>query len=535
MALKTDTFNFTGTVNTWLIPANIDSSKAVTIEASGGQGGKSSSGGTGGKGAKISADFQVSDLGTPGTDSLYVLVGGAGTGNPNQVGGGGGGSFVWKNSNPPTSGNDALLIAGGGGGATQSAAGQDSLGKSTLTAGSFPNGGNGNVPGGGGGGGAITGGGGANLGGGGGGGGGGNFGGFGTGDNTFGAGGQNGTPGFTGSGGSGGPAPGIGGAGGNGTILGDSGKAPLIFSPPRPDGGFGGGGGAGGMSGGGGGGAVGGNGGTIVGGAVGGAGGTSYSFSLVNFIQGVSSSGDGLVTITYETAEVVTASLSLDKIATPNSFSKVGDIITYTYIITNTGSVTVGNILLTDDILGPVSCPSTTLTAGESTTCTVQYAVTQADVDKGSIKNTATVVGDGAGNPVTATDSFQVNLVCPTPSIKPDKLKLGKVGVPYNQQLTLVNGVSPIAWSIISGALPPGLHLNKNTGKISGSPRIAGQFKFTVKTVDSSACIATTVKDYIITIIGQPVQPFRETEIIATKEIYDWTVVSLQHNIQIDL
>ena len=78
------------------------------------------------------------------------------------------------------------------------------------------------------------------------------------------------------------------------------------------------------------------------------------------------------------------------KSAAPSTYDHVGQLITYTYEVTNTGNVTVvGQITVTDDKV-TVTCPPTAaLAPGQSVICTATYTVTQADLDAGQIVNTA--------------------------------------------------------------------------------------------------------------------------------------------------
>ncbi|MCK5941731.1 MAG: hypothetical protein KAI24_07175 [Planctomycetes bacterium] len=82
---QTATFQFTGGLQTWQVPANVTS---VHVIADGGQGGASFAG-TGGAGGRIEATVPV----MPGSQ-LVILVGGAGedAGWPVTGGGGGGGN-----------------------------------------------------------------------------------------------------------------------------------------------------------------------------------------------------------------------------------------------------------------------------------------------------------------------------------------------------------------------------------------------------------------------------------------------------------
>ena len=81
--------------------------------------------------------------------------------------------------------------------------------------------------------------------------------------------------------------------------------------------------------------------------------------------------------------------IKLVKSAFPAEYSAAGDIITYTYAVTNTGNVTLHDVTLTDDKLGTIICPATTLAPGESTTCQATHVTTAADLDAGHITNTA--------------------------------------------------------------------------------------------------------------------------------------------------
>ncbi|MEZ4985253.1 MAG: hypothetical protein R2795_09490 [Saprospiraceae bacterium] len=91
--------------------------------------------------------------------------------------------------------------------------------------------------------------------------------------------------------------------------------------------------------------------------------------------------------------------LGADGIAT------VGDVVTYTYIVTNTGNVTLDNVTVTEtatSFTGTGTLPSPTYTTGSSSqrqrgryvvagtasaSYTATYAITQDDIDAGQIDN----------------------------------------------------------------------------------------------------------------------------------------------------
>ena len=88
------------------------------------------------------------------------------------------------------------------------------------------------------------------------------------------------------------------------------------------------------------------------------------------------------------TTEAAAAALTVTKSANPTSGVKVGDTVTYTVKVTNSGNVKVTGLTLTDDHGTPTGFV-TELEAGADTgDITYTYTVTQADVDAGTFTNT---------------------------------------------------------------------------------------------------------------------------------------------------
>ena len=96
----------------------------------------------------------------------------------------------------------------------------------------------------------------------------------------------------------------------------------------------------------------------------------------------------------------------------------------------------------------------------------------------------------------TATCTVTVNAPDAPPTITTGTLPDGKVGEAYSQTLS-ADGTTPIKWSISGGTLPDGLSLNKDTGKISGTPTAEGTATFTVKATNSAG---SNTKELSITI-----------------------------------
>lgn len=153
----------------------------------------------------------------------------------------------------------------------------------------------------------------------------------------------------------------------------------------------------------------------------------------VTVVYDVEVQGDAVVTNNVSVADpngVQTAdavvdpadpSLSLVKSADAKKATTVGQEITYSFLVTNTGNIEVQNIEIVEGefsgegtLPDPV-CPVTELDPGESTTCTSVYTVVAGDLTGNDLENTATAVGQTPGGMEVESNESSVEV----PSEKP--------------------------------------------------------------------------------------------------------------------
>ncbi|TDN92570.1 putative repeat protein (TIGR01451 family) [Microbacterium sp. BK668] len=128
---------------------------------------------------------------------------------------------------------------------------------------------------------------------------------------------------------------------------------------------------------------------------------------------------------------VVTRAITLEKSADVQEIDHVGQLVTYSFLVANSGQVTLRDVGVTDDqtppagpLSEPVTCPVAVLSPGDSTTCTATYVVTQADIDHGRVDDTAVAQGtppDDGGPVASASDTLSIVVTGQVPSISLDK------------------------------------------------------------------------------------------------------------------
>ena len=103
--------------------------------------------------------------------------------------------------------------------------------------------------------------------------------------------------------------------------------------------------------------------------------------------------------------------LLLVKTADPLTYSAVDQTITYSYVIKNTGNVTLSGPFSVTDDKATVTCTQpadAALSPNEEMTCTATYTITQADLDDGSVTNVASASN---GTVTSPTDTETVTAV----------------------------------------------------------------------------------------------------------------------------
>jgi hypothetical protein len=128
-----------------------------------------------------------------------------------------------------------------------------------------------------------------------------------------------------------------------------------------------------------------------------------------------------------------------------------------------------------------------------------QISGTPLATDSGAY-NFTVQVADSSSTQQKKTQSLSIN-VAPPLIITTTSLPGGTAGQVYGPvTLSASGGNQPYIWSVITGALPPGLSLSSSNGQISGTPSTTdtGSYNFIVQVTDSNSTVQTSTLSILI-------------------------------------
>lgn len=145
-------------------------------------------------------------------------------------------------------------------------------------------------------------------------------------------------------------------------------------------------------------------------------------------VDGEAPSGDDVVTLDSVSVPLQAApAVTLSKAGSvqPDGAPFAGDEVEYTFVVQNTGNVTVTDLEIDDRLpgLSPVRfdgwpAEAGELAPGQSVTATAVYALRQGDIDAGSVTNTATVTALGLRGGIARDDDAAAVALAPAPRLE---------------------------------------------------------------------------------------------------------------------
>ncbi|MGP8059015.1 MAG: beta strand repeat-containing protein [Acidimicrobiales bacterium] len=205
------------------------------------------------------------------------------------------------------------------------------------------------------------------------------------------------------------------------------------------------------------------------------------------------SAGTAQLAVTYPSATGIGLSAS----TTSTGYGSAGQTIPFSYLVTNTGTTTLTGVSVTDVLVPSVSCPSTTLTAGNSETCSGSYTVTQADVDAGSVASSATASGYSEGTEVVSDPwSVTVTATLATSAIgltgSSTSTGYGSAGqtVPFSYLVT-DTGTTTLTGVSLSDPVVPSVSCPSTTLAPGASETCTGSYTVTTGAVEAGSLTST--------------------------------------------
>lgn len=171
-----------------------------------------------------------------------------------------------------------------------------------------------------------------------------------------------------------------------------------------------------------------------------------------------------------------------------NGFPEVGETVSYSFDVRNTGNVTITNIVITDNLVSVNGGPIDLLpNERDDSTFTATYTLTLADINSGSVSNSALVSGqDPNGNTVTDTSDDPNN---------PTNNDVDSDGDPDDDTVTL------LAANPKMSVTKTGVFVDENNDGISQVGETIS-YTFNVANTGNVTINSITVTDALVTVTG---------------------------------
>ncbi|MGE5377781.1 MAG: LysM peptidoglycan-binding domain-containing protein, partial [Bacteroidota bacterium] len=193
--------------------------------------------------------------------------------------------------------------------------------------------------------------------------------------------------------------------------------------------------------------------------------------------------------------------------AQPNTYNAVGQTIAYSYTVTNTGtSRLTGPVSIVDDKAIVVTCPdlktignkNADLDNGESVTCTGGYAISQADINNGSVTNKASAtVGGLSSATISTTIQAQLNKVLTlSVTASPTTYNAANQNITFTYVITNTGATTlgPAQFIVNDSRFPNPINCGSNATTLATSQNVTCNAVYTTTSADAGQCqISSTV------------------------------------------
>ncbi|HRQ64033.1 MAG TPA: hypothetical protein PKZ76_04080, partial [Xanthomonadaceae bacterium] len=200
----------------------------------------------------------------------------------------------------------------------------------------------------------------------------------------------------------------------------------------------------------------------------------------------------------FDSATYATTGLTLVKSGDPTTFDGEGEVIAYTFTVTNSGAaILVGPVAIDDPLIGAVTCPALTAIGnfdnffdpGEQMVCTGSYTITAADVAAGFVTNVAV-----AFTPEAISDPDSVTVVLNAPAMTVSKALTGQSespiveGTVLTYTITATNtGNVPLSNVVVSDPILTPNSANCPSVPVAGTCVLVGTYTVTAADVTAGS------------------------------------------------